>query len=494
MVNRAFVRSKNFYSFAEKLIPFFSLVIITFPFWLSPFHPAVSAYIILGYILYFSIKSIRTLYYTWISYTIFEQSIKISWWKSVKDEPRIGDLEHYLIITDYKELLTKVESSLECVKKQTFPLSQIHIVLAMELREGDPARERSAALTQKYEGVFGSFMTTYHDLVPGEAAGKASNEAHAAKEVYKVIGQKGLDLHNVIITVGDADSLFPDEYFACLSKKYLGDQDRQYHFYAAPVLLYNNFWKLPLPVRLQTIISSVMRISVLSQEKELIQISTYSASLWLIHNIGYWDVDIIPEDWHVFLQAFFTYGEKVKTIPIYLPIIGDPVLSDTLWKTFKSRYEQEKRWAWGASDIPYAIVKFFDTPHIPIIPKLRKVWYLVETHLLWPTSFFLLTVSGWIPALVNPAFKRTVLGFLLPQLSSVMLTATTLLLFLILYFDYKLRNHIKIKTDVKQVPLLFIQWYLLPVISLLFSSLPALEAHVRLLIGRKIEYKVTEKI
>ena len=75
-----------------------------------------------------------------------------------------------------------------------------------------------------------------------------------------------------------------------------------------------------------------------------------------------------------------------------------------------------------------------------------------------------------------------------------MLTATTLLLFLILYFDHKLRSHINIKTEVKQIPLLFIQWYFLPVISFVFSSLPALEAHMRLLVGRKIEYKVTEKI
>ena len=51
-----------------------------------------------------------------------------------------------------------------------------------------------------------------------------------------------------------------------------------------------------------------------------------------------------------------------------------------------------------------------------------------------------------------------------------------------------------IKTPLRNVPMLFIQWYFLPVISFFFSSLPALESHTRMLLGKKIEYKVTEKV
>jgi hypothetical protein len=38
-----------------------------------------------------------------------------------------------------------------------------------------------------------------------------------------------------------------------------------------------------------------------------------------------------------------------------------------------------------------------------------------------------------------------------------------------------------------------LQWILLPIVGVLFSNLPALDAQTRLLTGRYLEYRVTEK-
>ncbi len=38
-----------------------------------------------------------------------------------------------------------------------------------------------------------------------------------------------------------------------------------------------------------------------------------------------------------------------------------------------------------------------------------------------------------------------------------------------------------------------IQWLLLPVVGLVFSNLPALDAQTRLMAGKYLEYRVTEK-
>ena len=95
----------------------------------------------------------------------------------------------------------------------------------------------------------------------------------------------------------------------------------------------------------------------------------------MLEEIDYWDVDIIPEDWHLWTQAFFTLGERVRTIPLYLPIVRDGVLRPTLWKTLHMRYEQEKRWAWGATDVPYIITRFFHSPHVNVWAKLRRVLF-----------------------------------------------------------------------------------------------------------------------
>jgi hypothetical protein len=38
-----------------------------------------------------------------------------------------------------------------------------------------------------------------------------------------------------------------------------------------------------------------------------------------------------------------------------------------------------------------------------------------------------------------------------------------------------------------------LQWLLLPLVGLVFSNLPALDAQTRLMTGRYLEYRVTEK-
>lgn len=411
----------------------------------------------------------------------------------LKQFKKSAEIEHFIIIPNYKEPLHKLESTIKRITESDYPHKTIHLVLAFEKREED-GPEKAAELSKKFGYFFKDILTTYHVLVEGEAAGKASNQTHAAKVVSHYVRDHKMDPDEVILTIADADSLFPKNYFSYMTYEFMKDEGRLYHFYWAPLLLYNDFWRLPFFVRMQATLSSIFRLAFLSQQKKLIQISTYSNSLSLIEKIGYWDVDIIPEDWHVHFQAFFKYGDKVATVPIYTIISGDAVYSGGLIKTLMNRYEQEKRWAWGVSDIGYALKQSFSSPHIGAWTKVNKISNLVETHLLWPTSFFILTISAFIPPLINPAFKRTVLGFLLPQLSSIILTLSTSFLIVYTYLDVKLRNRLDQKTKYYVLPFLLIQWYLLPIVSFVLSALPALDAHTRMIIGKKLEYKVTEKV
>lgn len=491
---KVIVQSRFFYRIAESVVPALTWIIITFPIWFSPFHPAIVAYFILTFILYFLYKSIRTIYYAFISYTLMNRAGKIDWLSRLMQIPLHTNIHHFFIITNYKESIDKMTHTIDCIQKQKYMKETVHIVLAMEEREGYAAHERARILYKKFAQYFAGFEAVYHRLEKGEIVGKASNETYAARHIERKIREQGINPQHVLLTICDADSLLPNEYLAYVTTAFLEDKERDYHFYCAPVLLYNNFWKLPLPIRMQATLSSILRLSFLSQKDHLIQISTYTVNLWLLQEVDFWDVDIIPEDWHIWLQAFFKFGSRVQTIPIYLPISADAALGANLFKTFKNRYEQEKRWSWGASDIPYAIIRSCETPHVPLALKIRKIFQLAETHVLWPTTFFVVTIAASIPALINPTFKRTVMGLLLPKLSSFILTISSSLLLIFLYFDHKMRSRLNIKTKATAFPLLFIQWYLLPIISFFFSSLPALEAHTRMLLGKKLEYKVTEKI
>lgn len=477
----------------DKIIPITTWVIIALPLWLSPFHPAVVAYFIIAFDLYFFYKSSTTVYFAVVSYQTILRFQKISFKRRLSILNRSKDIHHFIVIPNYKEPLYKLESTIDAIIKSDYQYRKLHLVLAFERREKE-ARQKAKELKAQYHDFFKEVFDTYHPLTENEVAGKASNQTYATKIVDKYVEENKIKRDSVLITICDADSHFSKNYFSYLTYEYLRDKNRLFHFYWAPVLLYNNFWKLPFFVRIQATLSSILRLAFLSQKEKLIQISTYSTSLWLLKKINFWDVDIIPEDWHVYYQAFFKFGEKVKTIPLYTLVNGDAVYAGSVIKTLVNRYEQEKRWAWGASDIGYVLKNFFVAKHIKVTAKLKKIVFLIETHLLWPISFFILTVSAIVPPLINPVFKRTVLGFLLPKLSSLILTLSTLALIVYVYLDIKLRKKLAQKTEMKSLPLLLIQWFFLPIVSFVLSSLPALDAHTRMILGKKLKYKVTEKV
>lgn len=490
---KIFLKSNYFQKIADSFVPFFSWLLITLPLWLSPFHPAVVSYFIIGFNIYFFYKSFITAYHAVLSYQEILFHSKIDYQKKLKKLKNFKEINHFIIVPNYKEPIYKLESTINSFINNDYPEKKINLVLAFEKREKE-AKEKYKILYKKYKKYFKKIFVTFHPDLPGEEPGKASNQTYAAKIIDKYIEKNNLKKENILITICDADSHLPKNYFSYLTFEFLKDKERLYHFYWAPVLLYNNFWKLPIFVRIQATLSSILRLSFLSQKENLIQVSTYSTNLWLLKKINFWDVDIIPEDWHVFFQAFFKFGEKVKTIPLFTIVNGDAVYSGGIFKTLVNRYEQEKRWAWGVSDVGYFIKNFFNTPQINFSIKFKKMLFLIETHLLWPVSFFILTISASIPPLINPYFKKTVLGFLLPKMSALILTLTSSFLILYFYLDIKIREKMKIKTEVTSIPILFIQWYFLPIVSFFFSSLPALDSHTRILLGKKLKYKVTEKV
>ncbi|OGF99680.1 hypothetical protein A2153_00480 [Candidatus Gottesmanbacteria bacterium RBG_16_38_7b] len=485
---------RQFQRLFEIIFPLITWLMITLPIWLSPFHPAVVAYFLLTFDVYFFYKSLTvTLYSTW-SYLKLKRMSKINWLKLAKKHADFNNIYQAIIITNYKESVEKVTRTLEFLSGQDFPKKRLIIILAMEKREGTEAYRRAKILTEGFKNKFGFITATFHPRIENEVVGKASNSAFASKFLSKAVRKLKINRDLVTVTSCDADSLIPPKYFSYLAYLFLNDRERYFHFYWSPVLLYSNFWEVSLPVRIQATISSIGRLAALARTDSLIQISTYSLSLRMLEDIGYWDTDIIPEDWHIFLQAFFTYGEKVKTLPIYLTITRDAVNNYGFLSTMRSRYEQEKRWAWGVTDIPYALYMSLTTPQIPILPKVLRLIHVGETHLFWPTSFFLLTLGAYVLQVINPVFSRTALGHNLPRLSGLILTITTVFLLVLIIIDAKSRPKRPASFSIAKTPLLLFQWILLPVVSFLLSSLPALEAHTRLLLGKRIEYKVTKKI
>jgi hypothetical protein len=214
----------------------------------------------------------------------------------------------------------------------------------------------------------------------------------------------------------------------------------------------------------------------------------------LLDEAGYWDADRIPEDWGIFFKAYYKVKGGLEVEPIYLPLHADAAQSTSDWKTMKNQYEQYKRWAWGTSDDSWIIKNYLVDREIPFWDKTTRVLHVVWSHFMWPVNWFIVTIGLTIPTLINPAFGRTALGYMVPKLSSIILTLSLGFFFVLFFIDnvYKPKRPEGVSIW-KQIFMPF-EFILMPIAGFFFSALPGLDAHTRLMLGKYIEYKVTEKV
>jgi hypothetical protein len=226
----------------------------------------------------------------------------------------------------------------------------------------------------------------------------------------------------------------------------------------------------------------------------LVTQSTYSLSWWVARDVGYWDVDIIPEDSHMFFKVLFHFGRRVKVRPIFLPVYADAAEGPTLRRTLINQYQQIQRWAWGVSDIPYVVLGAIRAPDLPLTMRIGRVMWYVEEHLMWPGHWFLLTLGGFLPPLLNPTYATSALGIWQAGMISAIMGLCVPCIAIVIFVDWRLRPQHPQGEDVLDVLIGWASFALLPVMGLVLCAIPALDAHTRLLFGRYLEYRVTEKV
>lgn len=477
----------------EIAIPSLSWILITMPLWLSFWHPALVAYLIITFDVFWFYKSFTLALHAIQSFVTMNAHVNIDWLGVARLQSHFDETYHVIIIPEFQEPIHILDRTLENLTKQDFPHERIIVVLATESKDTE-AVYTVATLRNKFASKFGRFIVTTHTLKPGEVAGKSSNMAHAAKQIVSKLKSWHIPLTFVTVTSCDADALLHPKYFSYLTNLYLTDEDRSFHFYQGAILFYNNIWRIPLPSRVVNTMFSISNLALLSQKNKLINFSTYSLSLATAVQAGYWGLDVIPEDYHMFFKVYFRLGEKVRTKSIFLPLLLDSAESHGFWRTMMNQYEQSKRWAWGISDIPFVLKNAMTHTEIPVIDRVRRVLQLLEQHVFWPSNWFILTIGSILPPLINQAFGRTVLGHNLSQLSSGILTLSLVFLLIIIILDYRTKPPRPKEFKTWKLPFLYIQWLTVPIVSFFLAALPGLDAHTRMILGKRLEYRVTEKV
>ena len=470
--------------------------LILFPYWGIFVMPVVVAYFVLFFNIYWFYQSLQIAVSSVVSHLKIQAAKVYDWMADVKGFPDYQKVRHIVIIPTYKEPLHILERTINSLAVQDFPTHQIIPVLAMEAKEPKEERERKVKELQKiFKKNFDQIYVTVHTLDVGEVTGKASNEKFAAIWMKKnYIDKNKIDINYITATSCDADHKYHPKHFANLTYKFLDDPHRFKKFWQPSVMFYNNIWEIPAITRVPNSLMSIWNLSQLPRRDKLINAQNYTLSFKLLDEVGYWDADKIPEDWGIFFKAFYKVGGGIEVEPIYLPLLADAAQSTSFWKTIQNQYQQIQRWAWGVSDDPWIIKSYLLARDVPFWDKTMRLIQVIWAHFLWPVNWFIITIGLTLPTLINPAFGRTALGYSVPKLSSLILTISLAFLIVMLVIDNIHKPARPKDVALWRVILTPFEFILMPIAGFFFGALPGLDAHTRLMLGKYIEYKVTEKV
>jgi hypothetical protein len=223
--------------------------------------------------------------------------------------------------------------------------------------------------------------------------------------------------------------------------------------------------------------------------------ASHSQPMDALEEMDFWSTRTIVEDGHQYWRSYFYFGGNYTVLPIYVPIFQDAVLSDTFWKTLKAQFIQLRRWAYGASDVPYVSVRLFSKDrNVPLIGGLSRLLRLLDGHVTLASVSILVAIGGWVPLWVNPEATRSISSQELPTTVSLIQTLAMIGLFITVFLAFKMLPPRPERYKRRRSFAMVAQWVLMPVTAIAYSSMAALYSQGRLLLGRYLDkFDVTDK-
>jgi hypothetical protein len=414
----------------------------------------------------------------------------------VKQEDIIdtGEIYHLIILATYQEDISILRESISAVANSNFDSRKVFFVLGGEERDRERFIQYSSALEKEYKDIFGMFLSTIHPMdIPGEVKGKGGNITFAGREALKKVDELRIDKSRVIVTTLDADNIVHPQYLAVLTYKYAINKDRKNRSFQPVPIFNNNIWDVPAPVRIVGMSNGFWQLIESTRPERLRNFSSHAQSLDALVDTDFWSTTTIVEDGHQFWRTFFRYDGNHEVVPLFMPIYQDAVEEKTLLKTLKAQYVQLRRWAWGSSDFPYVTTNIFKNYRIPLYKKVIAMYRMMEGYFFWATAPMFITIAGWLPGLINPGFKYTVVSFNLPQITSTLMTIAAVGIFVNILISILLLPPRPEKYNIGRHIMMGLQWVLLPFVTLFLSAIPAIDAQTRLMLGKRLDWKVTKK-
>ncbi|HEY8992636.1 MAG TPA: glycosyltransferase family 2 protein [Candidatus Microsaccharimonas sp.] len=410
--------------------------------------------------------------------------------------PKPSDLYNLVIIAAYNESYEIIEPTVQSLLVTTYDKKHLIIALAYEERGGEGMRKTAERLQKKFASKFVDFVLVEHPRdLPDEVVGKGGNITFAGKHMQKWLDEKGIEYKNVLTTTLDSDNRPHAVYFDYATYEFVVHEDRKHLAFQPISLFLNNIWDVPALMRVVATGNSFWNIISSMRPHSLRNFASHSQPMEALVEMDFWSTRTIVEDGHQYWRSYFYFNGNYDVIPLYVPIYQDAVLDSTYAKTLKAQFIQLRRWAYGASDVPYVATRIFSRKrNVPFLAGFSRLLRLIDGHLTLASVSILVAVGGWVPLFINNQAYHDVVAHQLPDVISNIQRIALFGLFLTVFLSFKmLPPRPERYKRIRNVGMLA-QWLLMPVSAIVYSAGSALYSQGRLFTGHYLtKFDVTNK-
>lgn len=410
--------------------------------------------------------------------------------------PKPSSLYNAVIIAAYNEAYEVLEPTIQSVVDTTYDSDRLILVLAYEERGGADMKKTAKRLHTKFAASFKAFHLVEHphDL-PDEVVGKGGNITYAGHFLKSWLDNQSIAHSDVIVTTLDSDNRPHETYFDYVTYEYIVHEDRKYLSYQPISLFLNNIWDAPAPMRVVATGNSFWNIISSMRPHTLRNFASHSQPMDALVEMNFWSKRTIVEDGHQYWRSYFHFDGNYAVTPIYVPIYQDAVLSDTYRRTLKAQFIQLRRWAYGASDIPYVATRILTKRRtVPLWAGLARLVRLIDGHVTLASISILVAVGGWVPLLLNSEASQQIAAHLLPEVISRVQQVAMIGLIITVFLAFKMLPPRPARYKRHRTVGMILQWGLMPVTAIVYSAASAFNAQTLLFFGKYLDkFDVTEK-
>lgn len=458
--------------------------------------PLFMMYAVIIFDVYWVLRVIYFSIYTCISWRRFRAATRMDWMAKLTAEfPHWAELKSVVFLPIVNESFEVVSATLDALIASSFPAQKLYIVLAGEGRKLDHWLKIQEAVEKKYSTAFAGIMyTTHPDNLPGEIVGKGSNIHHAEYEFKVFADKQGWRYEDIVISIFDIDTVVHKEYLSHLQYMYLSHPSPTRSSFQPVTLYNNNIWQSHAILRIMAFGTTFWMLFSLARLDSLVTFSSHSMSFKAVMDVGGHAKNIVSEDSRIFFQCWLHYDGAYEVTPLYVPVSMDTVHDETLFRSLKNLYYQQRRWAWGTENVPYLLWELRKHPAISWTKKWAILFHELEGKWSWAVVAILITIMGRLPLwFADESLRQSALFFNTPQVLQVLMTiamaglilSAVMTLFILPERPKGHRRHNYI--------FMLLQWVFLPVSLIIFSSLPCIDAVTHLMFAKYLGFNISKK-